>query len=418
MGKKTIELNPDFLKLNKSKSVSNKTKKQKPNVVIKPNKLRKELLNKVKEYQKKTNNDEKVKTNLDNRKTITSDLKFQSDFNESLKFLNNLSTTKKNKYNEKKKKKLERKLQKNNNQSIKNNESIKNTNFNNKTLKNKNTIKNNETIINIDTNKNVNNKLTIDNNIDLKLDDCPPWGCIKNGNKPTYKTWLKTQNKVHNNNICKIEENATPIINTIQNNILPINNSSNLIPELLPNVESNVELNVKPNVELNVKPNVEPNIEQNVKPNVEPNIKPNVEPNVELNIEPNVESNVMQNVMSNINKDLSSLNTNFNENYTKLQNPYKKVKKIKTVKFNLGKKNNKIGVLIKDRKTRKLIQHEHGLLKQKPITEIKKYLREKNLIKNTSDAPNDVLRQLYEQSILSGDIKNNSTNTLVHNYLN
>ena len=127
-------------------------------------------------------------------------------------------------------------------------------------------------------------------------------------------------------------------------------------------------------------------------------------------------SNINSN--SNLINDNAIFNESFDNNLTKLKNPYKKVKKIKTFKFNLGKKDNKIGVLIKDRKTRKLVQHEHSLLKQKPILEVKKYLRDKNLIKNTSDAPNDVLRQLYEQCLLSGDIENKSTNTLVHNFLN
>ena len=48
----------------------------------------------------------------------------------------------------------------------------------------------------------------------------------------------------------------------------------------------------------------------------------------------------------------------------------------------------------------------------------KKIFKKKNLIKNTSDAPNDVLRQLYEQCILSGDVENKCSINLLHNYLN
>ena len=74
-------------------------------------------------------------------------------------------------------------------------------------------------------------------------------------------------------------------------------------------------------------------------------------------------------------------------------------------------------MLIKNAKTRKLVQHELSLLKQKDIVEIKTFLRKKNLLKAGSDAPNDVVRQIYEQSILSGDIENKAKDVLIHNYM-
>jgi len=49
--------------------------------------------------------------------------------------------------------------------------------------------------------------------------------------------------------------------------------------------------------------------------------------------------------------------------------------------------------------------------------DIKNYLSEKNLIKKGSEAPNDVLRKLYEDSILSGNINNLNNDNLVFNYL-
>ena len=35
-----------------------------------------------------------------------------------------------------------------------------------------------------------------------------------------------------------------------------------------------------------------------------------------------------------------------------------------------------------------------------------------------STAPNDVLRMMYESCILTGDVKNENGDILVHNYLN
>lgn len=93
-------------------------------------------------------------------------------------------------------------------------------------------------------------------------------------------------------------------------------------------------------------------------------------------------------------------------------------RKTKTLKYNLGKKGKHISVLIKNNNTRKKIKHEQSILRQKPIQEIKDYLRNKNLIKSGTLAPNDVLREMYEQAILTGEVHNTSKDTLVHNFFN
>lgn len=92
--------------------------------------------------------------------------------------------------------------------------------------------------------------------------------------------------------------------------------------------------------------------------------------------------------------------------------------KTRTIKYNLGKKGKTVGILIKNRQTRKKIKDEHALLKQKTLADVKDYLREKNLIKAGTLAPTDVLRTLYEQSILTGDVTNKSKETLLHNFIN
>ena len=53
----------------------------------------------------------------------------------------------------------------------------------------------------------------------------------------------------------------------------------------------------------------------------------------------------------------------------------------------------------------------------KKIPEIKVYLREHGLLKCGGNTPNDVLRKMYEQAILAGDINNTSKDVLFHNYL-
>lgn len=88
-------------------------------------------------------------------------------------------------------------------------------------------------------------------------------------------------------------------------------------------------------------------------------------------------------------------------------------------KFTLGrnKNKNKVTIFLKNNKTRRKINDEITSVQQKPINEIKEYLRNQNLIKAGSEAPSDILRKLYKESLLAGEIKNKNTNTLMHNYL-
>ena len=90
-------------------------------------------------------------------------------------------------------------------------------------------------------------------------------------------------------------------------------------------------------------------------------------------------------------------------------------KKPKTYK--LGKFKNKVSVLIKNKKTRKRIINDKNLLEQASLKEIKEYLKKRNLYKSGSAAPSYILKQTYIHSNLSGDIKNLSDKTLLHNYI-
>lgn len=96
----------------------------------------------------------------------------------------------------------------------------------------------------------------------------------------------------------------------------------------------------------------------------------------------------------------------------------KKFKKTKKTTFTLGKKNNKVSVLIKNNETRKRIKKEHALLKQIPLNEIKKQLLEKNLISIGTTAPSEVLRKMYEDSILAGNINNVNKHNSLFNFYN
>jgi len=89
-------------------------------------------------------------------------------------------------------------------------------------------------------------------------------------------------------------------------------------------------------------------------------------------------------------------------------------------KYLVGKsqKNNTVGILIRDKNTRKNIIHAQKELKKKPINDVKNYLKHHGLIKVGSTAPNDVVRRIYECSVMSGEVFNNSKDVLLHNFVN
>jgi len=94
------------------------------------------------------------------------------------------------------------------------------------------------------------------------------------------------------------------------------------------------------------------------------------------------------------------------------------IKKTIKRKYTLGRSKIKktVSVLIKDRGTRKKILNAQKDLKRKNINDMRAYLREHNLIKTGSNAPNDVIRKLYESAMLSGEITNSNAHILLHNF--
>lgn len=101
--------------------------------------------------------------------------------------------------------------------------------------------------------------------------------------------------------------------------------------------------------------------------------------------------------------------------------PFKKViRKTFKRKHILGRSKTakSIGVLIKNTTVRNNIIDAHKELRNHSIADVKRYLREHNLIKIGCDAPNDVLRSLYENAILTGDVVNINGSTLLHNFTN
>ena len=103
----------------------------------------------------------------------------------------------------------------------------------------------------------------------------------------------------------------------------------------------------------------------------------------------------------------------------KIKKPQKYRKHHKTIKITetFGKRNGKISVHIKNKEEKDKLEQEKKTLKKHTIPKIKAYLKQHNLLKIGSYAPNDVLREMYEAAVVSGNINNNNKDILVHNFL-
>ena len=405
MSQKTLKIDPNLFSLSgkkkekKIKTRNNISSKEENN----SNKLKKEMLKRVKDYQK-NKEQEKIKEEKLNS-NIDSDLEendFEREFNKSLNFLGNLA---------KKNKDKKMKTQKRNDLEI---------------------------------NLNLGN--------DLKRKE-PNYGCLKNGNKPTFRDLNKTQkadskqrikiilenntiegentantaNTNNNANTANTDNNANTA-NT-DNNANTANNANSTNDNLVINIDTaNNSVNTNNN-------NFDNNKENNSRENSENIIEDNFETKNEesiidknsnefidlLNKKENLINNIENiNLENEIKNNISIEEDSYNNKIEKIDNipKLRRIKRKKTYKLGKNKNKNCVGILIKNRDTQKNIKQEITNLKKKSILDIKNYLRQKNLIKIGSDAPNDVLRKLYEDSILSGNINNTNNNNLVFNYLN
>lgn len=348
--KKTIAINPELFSLSGgSKKKNDKAKTQKKREkkfnFVNPNQLRKNLLNKIKEHKEKSEKGENIinshQTILKNKKTNKSEVsnnesdnieKFSSNFNESMNYLSDL--VKKEKKEKPKRKRRQRSLKKHGGSS-----------FNSDQVE-------------------VNLKLPDEFNMNFNEPETqpisvtpPPWGCLKGGDKPTFRQWKNNTQKNYNISISDDEDDEDEIFENDMKDISTISNDQD---------EEKEEIKVK--------------------------------------------KEEKENVISSRQEKLEKLRKK--NNFI--------TKKTLRRKYKLGKskKGDRVSVLIKSTQTKKKIMEEKKKMEGENMNNIKKYLREHNLIRAGSSSPNDVLKTMYESSILSGFVQNNSEDVALHNYLN
>jgi hypothetical protein len=83
-----------------------------------------------------------------------------------------------------------------------------------------------------------------------------------------------------------------------------------------------------------------------------------------------------------------------------------------------GKTKNVVNVFIKDKDSYNKLEKDIKKMEKTSMITIKNYLRTRKLYKVGSSAPDDVLREIYLNAQLAGNVENNNPETLVHNYVN
>jgi hypothetical protein len=357
--KKTIQINPELFKMSKTKK--NKEKKDLTlNPIITPNNLKNKLLKRIKEHKTQ----ELKGDNPDKNPQIES-TDYTDEFYGALGYLSDLS--KKQKSNALKERLI------------------------NKTLKNHQpNTQQDKTNISLDLppelQETYNTIIPVSNEIfKLKVNDVP-YGCLKNGQKKTYREWKELNNKI---DIHDIVRPPTPPKKNISSNVLP----EKMPIQPLPKVSREEHLEKIKNKLKQIQN------EENAK-------KQEI-----------LEQTLGTSSLEVFNEDGDDIDI---KEILKEKEPVKTyLKKTLKRKFTLGKsdKLRRVSVLIKDNQTRKNIINTQKKLKKTSITDVRKYLRQHGMIKVGTTCPSDILRKVFESAVLTGEITNTNKETLLHNFL-
>ena len=205
------------------------------------------------------------------------------------------------------------------------------------------------------------------------IDITPTYGCLKNGNLPTYRNYM---NKTQSNRPRITVGGDTPLISNVDNR----------------NVSNNIITN-----------------------------SPVID-NVQTKL-PQINTTTMENRLYDGMKRISELKQHPRLTKTGFGGKLKKKKRKKTLRrtYKIGRSSVSptVSVLVSNKTLRNRISTKSQLLKQTPIQEVKKYLIKQGVIRVGSITPNDVLRKMYESMVLvCGEIKNHNPDTLLYNYIN
>lgn len=380
--KKTIKINPELFKMSSSKKTNDKAKTIKnrggTNPIVRPNKIKKKLLERIKEHSRAKDTNEPVKGDIP---TKTTENKYVEEFYESMNYLSKLANETNSTSPYKRGKQTRKKPPSLSNDNVHVDIELPDD------LKEYNVTP-------------VESKTTITLNPPVTSIVPPPYGCLKGGEKPTYRTWNKSQKNY--SSVVEPIVTLPPIkhekiyVSTNEERLAKLKETfkqkHSIVQKPLP-VETPFISSIPIAIETESIDATENNHDQ------QPDIKTGGE---------------VQHKIDTTNISSHEIHA---ENIPIILTP-RRTKKTTTRKYRIGKDNKKgvVGILIKDRQTRKRILDAHRSIRRTHISDMKKYLYTHGLMRAGSVAPNDIIRKMYESSVMTGDIFNNDNEILAHNF--
>ena len=430
--KKTIQINPELFRLpGGAKTRKNRDKKEIVPMLtpmISPNNLKNKLLKRIKDHKMKETSiksspKSSPKSSKNNsRSSVSSDTvvnSYSDEFYSAMNYLSDLS----------KKQKKETQRENINNRTVKAYSAPTRPSSASASLPHSLKPPASTTMTNIslelppELQEPLTNYFVPDSTPSLTLTNDVPYGCLKNGSKPTYRDWIKTR-KNHEFPELNARPPTPPKRNTFLEGATPITPLSSVLTQNV--VKTPTSLSREQRLE-QIKQKLKKIQEQEIKSNPEASklsdnlkILEAISPNVEIERMPEIDEMSEIPDMPEIEKtlDVSQVIKEIKEKEESV--PKKYLKRTIKRKFTLGKsdKLRKVAVLLKDKQTRKNVIDVQQELKKTSMKDVRKYLRQHGIIKIGSVAPNDILRKTFETAMLAGEITNTNKDTLLHNFLN
>lgn len=411
--KKTIQINPELFKMSGGKSRKVREKKELPIApIISPNNLKNKLLKRIKDHKTRETNEIKHNTSPKTRNNVTGD-NYTDEFHSAINYLSDLSKKQKNEQSVKTRTLKQYKSLAPQNPSPPN--STSNTTYSSNTYLPGFINASLELPPELQTNHFT---PTVQSSIQIPSD--VPYGCLKNGTKPTFRAWNQTRKNIDSSSELLNVSSVRPPTPPKRNPGESIAIAATLVEEPLISSEpltrekrlEQIKNKLKKIQDIETK-HIPEAAKLNTNLKVLETMSSQINPNIDLDELPELEDNNER--VFNI-PDI--LREKREEEDPKI--PKKYIKTTVSKKYTLGKskKHRRISILLKDKNTRKNVLDAQKELKKTSITDVRKYLRQHGIIKVGSVAPSEILRKTFEASMLAGEITNVNKDTLLHNFIN